>query len=77
MNKGLKEYNVGDITTDSKEKSITIQTSIEGSSKDTNKLASDIEETAKEILNKLELKSVSNITSFEIKIRNANSEILN
>ena len=74
---GLKDYDViGNIGTHY-QKSITIHTSIEGSDKDVHKLALVIEEKVYEILQSKELKSVSRIDSYEIKILNTNGKVLN
>ena len=71
---GLKNYDViGDVEIEY-QKSITIQTSMNGLDKDTHKLAREIEETVNEILHSKELISVSHIDSYEIKILNTKGE---
>lgn len=74
---GLKDYDAfGNINAEY-QKSITIHTSIKGSDKDEHKLAMEMEERVNEILHSKELKSLSHIDSYEIKILNAKGEVVN
>lgn len=74
---GLKDYGaIGNIGTEY-QKSIAIHTSIKGSDRDAHELAMEIEETVNEILHSIELNSVSNIDSYEIKILNINGKVVN
>ncbi len=76
--KGLRDYGVIDnIGIKYQEISITIRTSIKGSDKNANKLAMEIEESANEILQSKELKSLSNIDSYKIKIMNNKGKEIN
>lgn len=75
---GLKDYEVIDnIRTHYQETSITIHTSIKGSDKNAKKLAIEIEQSANQILQSKELKSVSKIDSYKIKIMNTKGEEIN
>ena len=74
---GLKDYDVIENLGTHYQKSITIHSSIKGSDKDAHKLAMKIEETVNEILHSIELKSVSRIDSYEIKILNTNGKVVN
>lgn len=78
LNEGLKaEYEVFKNITTSSEKSITIYTSIKGTGNEAQKLAMEIEETIKKILQSKELDSVPQIDSYEIKILNAKGKVVN
>jgi hypothetical protein len=75
--KGLKNYDViGDIGTEY-QKSITIQTSIEGKGEEAHISALEIEEIVNEILNSKELSSVSKIESYKVIILNADGKAVN
>lgn len=78
LNEGLKADSdvFRNITTGS-QKSITIYTSIKGTGKDAQNLAIKMEETVNKILHSKELKSVSQIDSYEIKILNTNGKVVN
>lgn len=78
LNETLKaDYDVYKNITTSSEKSITIYTSIKGTGKNAQKLAMEIEETIKKILQSKELDSVPQIDSYEIKILNAKGKVVN
>ncbi|WP_413367587.1 hypothetical protein [Lysinibacillus sp. 3P01SB] len=75
---GLRDYGViNNIGIKYQETSITIRTSIKGSDQNANKLAMEIEESANEILQSKELKSLSNIDSYKIKIMNTKGKEIN
>ncbi|MDC3417655.1 hypothetical protein [Aquibacillus salsiterrae] len=72
LSKGLQDYDeVGNIKADY-QKSITIETKIKGTDEDVQSKMKEIKKKAKELLNSPELKSVSNIQSYEIYINNTN-----
>lgn len=78
LNEGLKaDSDVFRNITTSSQKSITIYTSIKGTGKDAQNLAIKMEETVNKILHSKELKSVSQIDSYEIKILNTNGKVVN
>ncbi|KGR76389.1 hypothetical protein [Ureibacillus sinduriensis] len=76
--KGLRDYDVIDnISIYYQETTITIRTSIKSSNENANKLAMKIEESANEILQSNELKSLSNIDSYKIEIMNTRGKEIN
>ena len=78
LNETLKaDYDVYKNITTSSEKSITIYTSIKGTGKNAQKLAMEIEESIKKILQSKEFDSVPQIDSYEIKILNAKGKVVN
>lgn len=74
---GLNDFNVIEEMNTDYQKSITIHTSIKGSGKDAHKLAIEIEEKVNEILHSKELKSASDVDSYEIKVFNTNGKVVN
>lgn len=78
LNETLKaDYDVYKNITTSSEKSITIYTSIKGTGKNAQKLAMEIEDSIKKILQSKEFDSVPQIDSYEIKILNAKGKVVN
>ena len=78
LNETLKaNYDVYKNITTSSEKSITIYTSIKGTGKNAQKLAMEIEDSIKKILQSKEFDSVPQIDSYEIKILNAKGKVVN
>lgn len=75
---GLKEFDtIGDIETDY-QKSITIQTTLDSSNKNTKRRATEIQEKVIEkILESKELEEVTRIESYKIYIKNKEDEIIN
>jgi len=78
LNETLKaDYDVYKNITTSSEKSITIYTLIKGTGKNAQKLAMEIEDSIKKILQSKEFDSVPQIDSYEIKILNAKGKVVN
>jgi hypothetical protein len=74
---GLKEFDtIGDIETDY-QKSITIQTILDSSNKNTKRRATEIQEKVEKILESKELEEVTRIESYKIYIKNKEGEIIN
>ncbi|TKD72314.1 DUF4030 domain-containing protein [Pseudalkalibacillus hwajinpoensis] len=76
VKEALKDNDVvGDIHTNYQE-SVTIQTSIKSSDKNAEDLKNDIEKTVAEIMKSDELKTLSNIDTYEIYVTNEDGEIM-